>query len=295
MEKHMKGSVSQWFILFLVVLTVSASPALADETVPWEAGSMRIASTPQEGSPAVKTEPLIQPEDSNLVNAVIYPFQSATLGSEVRGIVDVINFNEGEPVPAGAVVAEISKAKYEAIYGEFKSNEEAIDRSLEEARKNLKVQEQLYDNSATTMEDVEAARFQAHILEARYEEAKFKTAQASLNLQACRLKAPFSGSVAVRYRDPHETVDYLEKVLEIVDTSQVYARANWPEARIPELALGKDAVFHYRGKTWKGKIAKIASLIDPASKSKRVHILLENPDKILEVGMSGSVELEDSK
>lgn len=291
----MKGSVSQWFILFLAVLTVSASPALADGTARLEAGSMRVASTPQEGSAAAKNEPLIQPEDSNLVNAVIYPCQSATLGSEVRGIVDVINFNEGEPVPAGALVAEISKAKYEAIYGEFKSNEEAIGRSLEEARKNLKVQEQLYDNNATTMEDVDAARFQARILEARYEEAKFKTAQARLNLQACRLKAPFSGLVAVRYRDPHETVDYLEKVIEIVDTSQVYARANWPEARIPELALGKGAVFHYRGKTWKGEIAKIASLIDPASKSKRVNILLENPDKILEVGMSGSVELEDSK
>ncbi len=291
----MRGSARQWSISLFIVLALCVSPAFADEAQRWQAGSMRIASTPQEGSAAVNSEPLLQQEDSNLINAVIYPYQSATLGSEVRGIVDVINFKEGEPVTAGAVVAEVSKAKYQAILGEFKSNEEAIARSLEEARKSLMVQQELYENRATTMEDVDAARSQVKILAARYEEAKYKTTQARLNLQACRIKAPFSGLLAVRYRDPHETVDFLEKVVEIIDISQVYARANWPEARIPELALNKAAIFHYRGKTWKGKIAKIASLIDPASKSKRVHILLDNPEKTLEVGMSGSLELEPSK
>lgn len=290
----MRGSAHRWSIIVLAVLAVCAGPVLADEAQRWQPDTVRIASTPQESSAEVKDEPLIQPDDPNLVNAVIYPYQSATLGSEVRGILDVISFNEGEAVPAGAVVAEVSKAKYEAIHGEFKSNEEAVSHSLQEARKSLKVLEELYDNRAATQEDVDSARSQVSILEARYEEAKFKTTQARLNLQSCRIKAPFSGFVAVRYRDPHETVDYLEKVVEVVDISKVYARANWPESRIPELALDKPAVFHYRGKTWKGKIAKIASLIDPASKSKRVHVLLENPDKTLEVGMSGSVELEET-
>jgi hypothetical protein len=75
----------------------------------------------------------------------------------------------------------------------------------------------------------------------------------------------------------------------------VYARANWPESRLSELGLNKKAVFHYGDKAYEGVIEKISSLIDPASKSKRIHILIDNPQAKLEVGMSGSVSLSDSK
>ncbi|MDQ7782089.1 MAG: efflux RND transporter periplasmic adaptor subunit [Desulfomonilaceae bacterium] len=289
----MMGSLSQWLVFLLAGLLVCTSHLFADETERLPEFSTRIASTPQELSSTVNEESLVSRELPNEVNAVIYPYQSATLGSEVRGIVDRINFQEGDPVSAGALLAEVSPAKYEAVHGEFKSNEEAIARTLAEARSNLRIREDLYQNRACTQEDVDASRFQVQVLEARYEEAKFKTEQSRLNLQACRIKAPFSGLIAVRYRDSHETVDFLEKILEVVDISKVYARANWPEAGIPQLAIGKRAYFSYRGKSYEGKIARIAPLIDPASKSKRVHVLLENPDNRLEVGMSGSVKLAD--
>jgi hypothetical protein len=53
----------------------------------------------------------------------------------------------------------------------------------------------------------------------------------------------------------------------------------------------KKAVFHYGGQTYEGVIEKISGLIDPASKSKRVHVLIDNPKGKLEVGMSGALSL----
>jgi hypothetical protein len=99
----------------------------------------------------------------------------------------------------------------------------------------------------------------------------------------------------VLYHQPFETVDNLEKVYELVDTTKVYARVNWPESRLSEVAQGKRAVFTYGGTNYEGAIEKVSSLIDPASKSKRVHVLIDNPDGKLQVGMSGTLNLPSNK
>ena len=240
------------------------------------------------------------PDDLNIVrpeaiNAVIYPLQSATVGTEVRGVIDFMKYKEGESVKEGAVVAEISRARYEAIVGEFKGNYDAVVRSLDRAKEEQALQEELFEKRASTNDDLLKARAQVKVLEARKEEAEFKLKQAEINLKSCIIKAPFSGSISVLYHEPYETVDNLEKLFGIIGTEKVYARANWPEARLAELAIGKNAAFIYEGKRYEGSIDKISSLIDPASKTKRVHILIDNIQGRLEVGMSGSVNLLEKR
>jgi len=210
-------------------------------------------------------------------------------------MVDFMNCKEGDQITEGAVISEISRARYEAIVGEFRGNCDAVTRTLERAREEVGIQDELYQKRATTYDEVVKARSQVKILEARKDEAEFKLKQAELNLQACIIRAPFSGSIAVLYHEPFEMVDNLEKLFGMIDTSKVYARANWPEARLSELALGKKSQFLYEGRTFDGLIEKISSLIDPASKSKRVHVLIDNRDGFLQVGMSGAMTLADPK
>jgi len=229
------------------------------------------------------------------ISAVVYPYQSATIGTEVRGVVDFMTIKEGDRVERGSVIAEVSKARYAAIAGEFKGNYDAVIKSLDRAREELTIQEQLYERRATTYDDLSKARSQVEVLEARRQEAAHKLKQAELNLTACVVKAPFSGNISVLYHEQYEMADNLEKLFGIIDTSKVYARVNWPESRLSELSVGKNAVFHYDGKTYEGVIDKISSLIDPASRTKRVHILIDNSDGRLQVGMSGSVALDKSK
>ncbi len=258
----------------------------------WTASSpVLLAETSEEALP----EGDMNVKYPEILNAVIYPYQSATVGSEVRGIVDVINYKEGDRVARGAVVAEISKARYSAIVGEFRGNYEAVARSLDRAREELTIQEETYEKRASTFDDVSKARAQVKILEARKEEAEFKLKQAELNLKACVVTAPFSGFIGVLYHQPYESVDNLEKIYELIDTSRVYARVNWPESRLSEVSPGKRAVFTYGGATYEGAIEKISSLIDPASKSKRVHVLIDNHEGKLQVGMSGALSLPSSK
>jgi RND family efflux transporter MFP subunit len=223
------------------------------------------------------------------VSAVIYPFQSATIGTEVRGFVDLINYKEGEAVANGAVVAEVSKDRYQSVLKEFQGNLNVVLRSLERAKEEYRVQDELYEKRATTYHDLLKARYELKVLEAQQEQAEGKLKQAELNLNACVLKAPFSGEIAVLYHNPFEAVDSLEKVFELVDTNKVYARANWPESRLGEVVLGRKAVFIYNGQKHEGFIEKISPLIDPASKSKRISVLIDNKDRKLQIGMSGTL------
>ncbi len=88
---------------------------------------------------------------SDRISAVIYPYQSATVGTEVRGIVDLMNFKEGQTINKGDIVAEISKERYEAIVGEFKGNYEAVVRTLERAREELAIQKELFGTALRRM------------------------------------------------------------------------------------------------------------------------------------------------
>lgn len=273
------------FLLFIFVWFLLTCPPINGEELRSEDGTALTASKVPEPSPTLEPDF----KNSETMSAVIYPFQSATVGTEVRGIVDLVNYKEGDRIAKDAVVAEVSKARYEAIVGEFKGNYEAIVRTLKRAREELTVQEETYAKRASTYDDLLKARAQVSILEARQEEALFKLKQAQLNLKACVIVAPFSGSLAVLYHQPYEAVDNLEKIYEIIDTSKVYARVNWPESRLSELQLGRRAAFNYGGTEYEGVIEKISSLIDPASKSKRVHVLLQNPEGKLQVGMSGTL------
>jgi RND family efflux transporter MFP subunit len=230
---------------------------------------------------------------TSAVSSVIYPFRSATVGSEVRGILDTVNYKEGDSVTDGAVVAEVSKDRYTSIVGEFRSNYEAIVRTLDRAREQVATQEELYRGRAGTFDDVMKARAEVRILEARRDEAAFKLKQAELNLKACEVRSPFSGVISVLYHEPYEPVDTLEKIFGVVDTTKVYARAYWPEARLSEIALGKKVNFVYNGKVYTGVVEKVSNLIDPSSRTKRIHVLIDNHDGALQVGMSGALNPAD--
>jgi RND family efflux transporter MFP subunit len=276
--------------VMLAILVVAGPPTARAQDVTSQPDVSKVAASVEKAS----ADSDLDISHPNKVNAVIYPFQSATVSTEVRGIVDLLNFQEGEPVKKGAVVAEVSKARYTYILGEFKGNYDAVCRSLQQAKENVEVQESLYEKRATTFQDLLRARSEVRILEARKYEADNKMKQAELNLKACVINAPFSGVIGVLYHEPYEAVDNLEKVFELVDTKKVYARANWPEKRLSEIAIGKRAVFYREGRSYNGIIKKISRLIDPASRSKRIHVLIDNSNENLEVGMSGTLRLLDA-
>jgi len=228
----------------------------------------------------------------SLEAAIINPYQSANVGTEVSGIIEMFDLGEGEFVEKDRIVAEISKQRYELLRQKAADALEGSKLALKVAEKERALKQEMLAFDGTTKQDLLKTELEAEIAKTRMEEAKNELKVAQLNLEKCQVRAPYSGYIAVKYKQPFEPVERLEKIFAIVDSAKVYAVANLPENEIERVSIGDEAIFVYAGsKTFPGKVEKIGKLIDPKSNTKRVFAVIDNARGGLELGMTGVLQL----
>jgi RND family efflux transporter MFP subunit len=221
---------------------------------------------------------------------IINPFQSANVGSEVGGIIGAFYFEEGDLIEKGKPVAEISKKRYEILLEKSLDTVKGMKLAHIRAKQDADLKKELLASDATTRQEVLKAETDVEIAATRLDEAKKEAELTKLNLEDCVVRAPFTGYLAVKYKQPFEPVERLEKIFAIVDSSKVYAVANVAEDLLSRFPKGSTAVFEdSAGKKVTGKVAKVGKLIDPKSKTKRVYVLIDNSGGALEIGMTGSL------
>jgi multidrug resistance efflux pump len=134
------------------------------------------------------------------------------------------------------------------------------------------------------------AETERDVTQTRLKEARKDFELAQLNLEWCRVKAPFTGYFGDKYKEQFESVERLEKIFSIVDTDKVYALANVAEKLVPKFKKGNSAAFvDPSGKSYPGIVEKVGKLIDPKSKTRKVWVLIDNSKGSLEVGMTGTL------
>jgi len=223
--------------------------------------------------------------------AVIHPYQSSNVGAEVSGVLQSILFEEGDHVEKEAVVAEVKADRIAASARKALERLGSLKLELEHAELDLEMKRKLLELGGGVRQELEKAQILVEISRRRIKEAEEDLAMAELDLKACEIRAPFSGYVAVRYKQPHEAVERFEKVFAIVDSGRVFAVGNIPEPFLLRFRKGSRAVFvHSSGKKFGGTVERLSKLIDPKSMTKRVYVLIDNREGELEVGMTGTLE-----
>jgi RND family efflux transporter MFP subunit len=220
----------------------------------------------------------------------ITPYRSANISSEVSGVIEAIHFQEGDLVHSGQVVVEISTKRYTLLAERAKEALNGMVLALERAEQNVKLIKDLLSQDATTRQDLLKAETERDVARTRLKEAKKEFELAQFNLECCRVKAPFTGYIGDRFKEPFESVERLEKIFSIVDTGKVYALANVADQLVPKFKKGTSATFvSPAGKLHTGIVEKVGKLIDPKSKTRKVWVLIDNSKGSLEVGMTGTL------
>jgi len=205
-----------------------------------------------------------------------------------------VHFEEGESIKNEQVVVELFKERDAAVARKAEEKLKGLELELQRAEADVKIKEDLVAFGGGTRQELEKSQAEVEITTQKMKEAKEELKIALLNLTACEVRAPFSGYMAVRYKQPYETVERLEKVFAILDSSKVYAVSNVPENLLPKFKKGAEALFvHSSGKRLKGTVDRVGTLIDPKSMTKRIHVLIDNAAGEMEVGMTGTVEPVD--
>lgn len=202
------------------------------------------------------------------------------LKSETDGLVEKINFEEGQQVEQGRLLVQLEESKLSA--------------QLAEAEANFKFSQINYDRAKQLLTD-------KLISQQEYEQttASFQMNQAGLDLkkrqlQDTKILAPFAGVVGSRSISPGQVITKSTTLTWVIDLDPVKVEFNVPEKFLSQLAIGQSidvTVAAFPGRKFTGEVFFVSSYVDPNTRTALVKARIPNPKQELKPGMFANLDL----
>jgi membrane fusion protein (multidrug efflux system) len=200
--------------------------------------------------------------------------------SETDGIVQEINFKEGERVEKGQLLVKLDDTKLAAALAEGEANLKLSLANFERAKQLLNdklISQQEYDQAASTHAVNEAS-------------VDLKRRQ----LKDARIYAPFAGMVGAQPISPGQVITRSTTLTWLVDLDTVKVEVNVPERFLRQIKIGQPLEFSvaaYPGEKFRGEVYFISPQIFEATRTALVKARIPNADAKLRGGMFASMEL----
>ncbi len=205
--------------------------------------------------------------------------ESVDIRSEVSGIAESINFEEGTNVSKGQVLFKVNDIELRAQMGKIRTAQGLA--SENERRAKLLLQKE-----AISQEEYDIAS------------ADFKSAQSEtqlINAQLAKtvIRAPFSGKIGLRSISKGTYVTPTTVVAKLVNTTQVKITFSIPEKYASQMKVGNTLTFTTAGskQEYTAKIYAIEPEIDVATRTLRLRAIADNSKGTLLPGTFANVKL----
>lgn len=221
----------------------------------------------------------------------------ASVKAKVSGEVREVLLREGEAVQAGQVVIKMDTSDYQARVDQAAGALQAARGQLEIATKTRDNNKALLDKGFISKTAFDNAESQYSIARANVESARGALDVAQKALADTVVRAPISGLVSTRTVQPGEKVSPDNRLLDVVDLSQLEMEAAVPAGDIMHVALGQEVKVRVEGlpNQLAGKVVRINPATQAGSRSIMVYIQIDNAQRLLRVGMFGEAQLTVSK
>jgi RND family efflux transporter MFP subunit len=212
----------------------------------------------------------------------------------------------GDQVKKGQQIAKVedrelqeqikqAQAAYEVAGATIRQREA----DLRLAQTNLDRSKNLYDRQLIpkqTFDDTDsrfaAALAQLDLAKAQYSQAQARLDELQINIANTTILSPVSGFIAKRSLDPGAWVTPNTAFMSIVDISLVRLVANVIEKDLRRMKSGLQArveVDAYPDETFQGRIARVAPVLDPTTRTAQIEVEIPNSDFRLKPGMYAKV------
>jgi membrane fusion protein, multidrug efflux system len=213
------------------------------------------------------------------------------LGDRVnRGqrVAKIEDFEIVEQVKQAEAAQEVAAATIRQREADLQLALTNVERSRNLFQRQLLPKQTLDDNEAR----YQAAVAQIDLAKAQSTQSKARLDELRINLANTVIVSPVNGFVAKRAVDPGAFVSQNAPVVDVVDISRVRLVVNVVERDLKELRTGdvaKVEVDAYPGEMFQGRIARVAPVLDPATRTAPIEIEILNPDFRLKPGMYARV------
>src|SRR6185295_14673675 len=193
------------------------------------------------------------------------------------------DWDEGTPVKAGTVLAELKQADFMNAWNSAHAKAELASKTVERFRK-------LRETDAISQQELD-------VTEADWRTTQSQLDQAEQNLRDSRLIAEKDGMVLARYINSRVTVSPGQRVLRFADTSLMSVELGLPDRLVGRFTPGKEIpveVSALEGRPpFRGRISEVGVAATSEGRLFRVVIKVPNPDGLLRSGMTARIHIGD--
>jgi HlyD family secretion protein len=231
---------------------------------------------------------------------------------KVAGRLQSVDVRLGDQVARGQLLARIESNEIaqqvrqaEASFEVARATIRQREADLELARTNVERSRNLFGRQLLpqqTLDDAEA-RFQAataqlDLARAQYEQSNARLEELRINLGNTRIVSPVDGFVGTRNLDPGAYASPSQPVVSVVDIRTVRIVANLVEKDLRRVQAGTPArvdVDAFPGEAFAGRVARVAPVLDPQTRTAQMEVEIPNPSYRLKPGMYARVALRVGK
>jgi HlyD family secretion protein len=262
----------------------------------------------------VELAPVVRKNMAETVTVVGNLVGAATVDAVPRGQgrLDAVYVKLGDPVKRGQAIAKIEDREIveqinqaEATYNVSQATIRQRQADLKLAQNNLERSRSLFERDLLprqTFDDTDA-RYQAAVAQLELSQAQMAQAKARLdelkiNLSNTIITSPVDGFVGKRTLDPGASVGVNTSFISVVDIRTVRLVINVVEKDLRRIHQGLPAeveVDAYPGETFSGHVARLAPILDPATRTAQVEIEIPNSGLRLKPGMYARVRFTVEK
>ncbi len=216
------------------------------------------------------------------------------LGFEKAGIVELLNFKEGDLVAKGALICSLNKQESLIKVRHAESRVEEAKSNLSLADNKLQRMTKKYQIGGTSKSLYEEALLEYERSTHTVEIAKIDVENAKLELAKCDIFAPYEGLIGNKYVEIGETITPNTLVCDLIDVDYMIVQIGVVERDIEKIKVGQHVsifVDAYPDREFLGKVEMLSPIVEGQSRTFSVEIKVANPQKLLLPGMFARVKI----
>jgi RND family efflux transporter MFP subunit len=285
-------------VALILVLVLAVMPA-------WAQGTARGSGTGSGGGPGSG------PSDAAASTCIIKPHVQVQLGSAVSGMLSSTSVDRGDTVKQGQIVAQIESSVEQATLALDRmraSNDSAI--KVEQADMSLNAREAerkqfLVDKKIANENSLDELQTKVREGELRVQQARMDQQLAALTanrseraLALKQIRSPIDGVVIERKLSAGEYIYEQTSIMTIAQIDPLNVELVLPLNRYGGVKIGSTAIVHPAapvGGAFTAKVEVVDPVIDAASDTFGVRLILPNPDRAIPAGIRCTVEWGDDE
>jgi RND family efflux transporter MFP subunit len=233
---------------------------------------------------------------------------SVEVASKISGRLQAVSVRIGDQVRRGQLLAVVEDREIREQVRQAEASHEVARATIRQREADLKLAETNLTRSRSLfqrqliarqlLDDVEAAyqsaQAQLDLSRAQFEQARARLDELKITLAYARILSPVNGFIGKRYLDPGAFLSSSTPIVSVVEIDVVRLVANLVERDLQRVQVGAGTeveVDAYPGVVFKGRVARVAPVLDPATRTAQMEVEVPNSDFRLKPGMYSRVRL----